>query len=72
MIPWKQKTQQFIHSGYSYTAFQVHYYSEAPLTQHWDASKFHAKAPRATASEGLAQGPYVVVNVTTSSFIILH
>ena len=26
-------------------------------------SKFHAEAPQATASEGLAQGPYVAARV---------
>ena len=34
----------------SITPLQVHYYSEA---------EFHAEAPQANASEGLAQGPYV-------------
>ena len=35
-------------------ALQVHFYSEALLTQNG-----YAKAPQAIASEGLAQGPYV-------------
>ena len=39
---------------------QVHCYSEALPTQlGYCVSKFHAEAPQATASEGLAQGPLV-------------
>ena len=38
---------------------QIHYYSEAPPTQHvYSVSWFHAEAPQTTESEGL--GPYVV------------
>jgi len=45
----------------SIATIQVHYYSEALPTQHgyiMYLSEFHAQAPQATASEGLAQGPY--------------
>src|SRR6218665_918866 len=45
----------------SIAPLQVHCYSEAlPTTNSTDTvSEFHAEAPQATASEGLAQGPYV-------------
>src|SRR6218665_2717740 len=44
----------------SSSPLQVHYYSEAHLTHHGDTvPEFLAEAPQATASEGLAQGPYV-------------
>src|SRR6218665_246662 len=38
---------------------QANYYSEALQTQDTDVSEFEAEVPQATASEGLAQGPYV-------------
>src|SRR6218665_2313979 len=38
---------------------QANYYSEALQTQYTDVLEFDAEAPQATASEGLAQGPYV-------------
>ena len=41
----------------SIAPLQVHYYSEA--LAHYTVSEFHAEAPWATASEGLAQGTYV-------------
>ena len=50
----------FIHSGFFYSA------SSGPLLVRGAPdtarilSEFHAEAPQATASEGLAQGPYVV------------
>jgi len=37
---------------------QTNYYSEALQTQYTDVSEFEAEASQATASEGLAQGPY--------------
>ena len=43
----------------SIAPFQVYYYSEALPTQLDTVSVFHAEAPQATVSEGLAQGPYV-------------
>jgi len=42
----------------SIAPFQVHYYSEA-LLQLTLCRSLHAEALQATASEGLAQGPYV-------------
>ncbi len=50
--------QPFIQAIYI-APFQVHYYTEALPTQHVGVSEFHAKAPQATASEELAQGPYI-------------
>ena len=51
----------FIHSGY------FHSTSSGPLllrgaldTAHIHLSEFHAEVPQAIASEGLAQGPYMV------------
>src|SRR6218665_1414965 len=45
------------------TSLFIQAMSVAPLqalnTQYTDVSKFEAEAPQATASEGLAQGPYV-------------
>src|SRR6218665_286623 len=51
----------FIHSGYFYIApLQVHYYSETlPTIALILCRCLHAEALQATASEGLAQGPYV-------------
>ena len=43
----------------SIAPLQVHYYSEVLPTQHGYCVGVSAKAPHATASEGLAQGPYV-------------
>ena len=43
----------------SIVPLQVHFYSEAIPTQHGYCAEFHAEAPQATASLGLAQGPYV-------------
>src|SRR6218665_3373437 len=48
----------FIHA-ISTAPLQVHHSSEVIKTQHKHLSEFHAKAPQATASEGLAQGSYV-------------
>src|SRR6218665_1581169 len=49
----------FIHY-ISIMPLQVHYNSEAlPTTVIDTVSEFHAEAPQATVSEGLAQGPYV-------------
>src|SRR6218665_4151130 len=45
-----------IYSGYHCCASSS---SEALQTQYTDVSEFDAEAPQATASEGLAQGPYV-------------
>ena len=56
-------THSFIHSfiqAISIAPLQVHCYSEALPTQD-TLLEFHAEAPQATASEGLAQGPYVAV-----------
>jgi len=55
----------FIYFGYFYIApLQVYYYSEAlPTTALILCQSFHAKAPRAIASEGLAQGPYAADRV---------
>ena len=49
----------FIHA-ISIAPLQVHYYSEALPTQHGYCVGVSREAPQATASEGLAQGPYVV------------
>src|SRR6218665_1206293 len=43
----------------SVAPLQANYYSEAFQTQDTDVSEFDAEAPQATASEELAQGPYV-------------
>ena|SRR6218665_3679839 len=55
--------QSFIHSfiqAISIASLQVHYYSEVLLLHRTNTvSEFHAEAPQATASQGLAQGPYV-------------
>src|SRR6218665_155453 len=51
-------SQLFIHSGYFYFFFKSTILRGAPDTA-WILSKFHPKAPQATASEGLSQGPYV-------------
>jgi len=49
----------FIHSV-SIAPLQVHYYSEALLTQHgYTVSEFHAEAPQATVSQGLAHDLYM-------------
>ena len=48
----------FIHS-ISIAPLQVHYYTQTLPTQHLSEFQFYAKVPQATASEGLAQGPYV-------------
>ena len=51
------------YSGYSFIQaisiahLHVYYYSEALPT--YTVTEFHAEAPQATASEGLAQGSYV-------------
>ena len=59
----QQGIVSFIHSGYFYCASAVHYYSEAIPTQHGHCRSFTSVARRretpTTASEGLAQGPYV-------------
>jgi len=49
----------------SIALLQVHYYSEVLPTQHGldTVLEFHAKAPQATASERLTQGPYVAARV---------
>src|SRR6218665_897933 len=51
----------FIHSGYLYSAS-----SSPPLLRGAHGTdtvpEFHAEAPQATVSEGLAQGPYVVAS----------
>ena len=45
--------------SFMHSPFQIHYYSEAlPDT----VLEFHAKAPQATAIEGLAQGPYLAAS----------
>ena len=50
----------FIHSGYFYSASSSPLLLRgAPSTARILCREFHAKAPQATASEGLAQGPYV-------------
>jgi len=43
----------------SLALLQAQYQLEALLTD--IVSKFHAEAPQATASEGLAQGPYATL-----------
>src|SRR6218665_156541 len=43
----------------SIAPLQVHYYSEALPTQHEYCVEVSRRKPQATASEGLAQGPYV-------------
>src|SRR6218665_1143272 len=58
--PASQVVHSFI-QDISIAPLQVHYYSEAfPTTTTDNVSEFHAEAPRATVSEGHAQGPYVV------------
>ena len=70
LIKWKRCWQHlwlvflsFIHSGYFYRA------SSSPLLLRGAPdtarilSEFHAEAPQATMSEGLAQGPYVAARV---------
>ena len=50
----------FIHSGYFYSASSSPLLLERCSRQSTDTvPEFHAKAPQATVSEGLAQGPYV-------------
>src|SRR6218665_2166485 len=50
----------FIHLGYFYSASSGLYYSETLQTQHGKSvPEFHAEAPQATVSKGLAQDPYV-------------
>src|SRR6218665_1808829 len=50
--------------AFSLAPLQVHYYSKALQTQHgYYVSEFHAEAPQATVSEGLAKGPYVAARV---------
>src|SRR6218665_1188074 len=47
----------------------MNYYSAALPTQHGTVSEFHVEAPQATASAGLAQGPYVAVRAGFESMI---
>src|SRR6218665_1247763 len=50
----------FIHSGYFYSASSNPLLLSGAYNNSVDtAQEFHAEAPQATASEGLAQGPYV-------------
>src|SRR6218665_3202515 len=50
----------FIHSCHFYCAYSSPLlYSEALPKQHGSVPEFHAGAPQANVSEGLAQGPYV-------------
>jgi len=55
----KADKQTFVSSGYFYrTSSSPLLLRSAPDTER-KLSLFHAEAPQATASEGLAQGPYV-------------
>src|SRR6218665_188449 len=50
--------------AFSLAPLQVRYYSKALQAQHgYYVSEFHAEAPQATVSEGLAKGPYVAARV---------
>ena len=48
-----------IHSGYLYSTSSSPLLLRGAPDTAYTVSEFHAKAPQATASEGLAQGPYV-------------
>src|SRR6218665_3531881 len=69
-----QSSLLFVYSGYFYSIapLQVHYYSEALPTQHGysTVSGFHAEAPQATASGGLAQGQYVAARAGFESMTL--
>ena len=52
-------THSFIHSGYFYSAFAMSTATQRRFRHSTDTlSEFDTQAPQATASEGLAQGPY--------------
>ena len=54
----------------SIAPLQVHCYSEALWHRTDTVLEFHAEAPQATASEGLAQGPYLAARVGFESMIL--
>src|SRR6218665_770315 len=56
--------------GISKAPFQVPYYSGRSRHSTETVSEFHAEALQATASEGLAKGPYVAVRTHPHSFYI--
>src|SRR6218665_663251 len=54
----------FIHSGYFYSRLFTTSTPQSSSRHSMDTvPEFHAKAPQATVSEGLAQGPYVAARV---------
>jgi len=50
-----------IHSGYLYSTSSSPLLLRGAPDTAYTVSEFHAKAPQATASEGLAQGPYIAL-----------
>ena len=71
----EQLCHSFIHSfiqAVSIGPLQVHYYSEALRHSMDTVSDFHTEAPQATASEELAQCPYVAARATVWPKVILE
>ena len=61
--PYHLINLNFIHSGFFYSAPSSPLLLRGAPDSTDTVSEFHAKAPQATASEGLAQGPYMAAIV---------
>src|SRR6218665_3207950 len=61
----------FIHSGYFYSTSSKSTTTQRRCRHSTDTvSEFHAEAPQATASEGLAQGPYVAARAEGPQLVL--